>query len=188
MARRHDPRIREALKAKAVDYVIEHGMSGLSLRPLAKALHTNARMLIYHFGSREGLMREILMGLRERESAKIDAWFRSGRRPRTLPDFLRWLWRQLNSPQAQFFARVLFELYALALRHPDEYPGVLEEPLRYWQSLLRRAGIPVKTRAAQATLLLATTRGLLLDVISTGERARVRRALNLLIDWTSTLG
>ena len=67
MARHPDPRIRARLRDRAVDYVLSHGVWDLSLRPLAKAIKTNARMLIYHFGSREGLMREILAGLRERE-------------------------------------------------------------------------------------------------------------------------
>jgi AcrR family transcriptional regulator len=48
-----------------------HGIGDLALRPLAKALKTNARMLIYHFGSREELLREILAGLRDRESGRV---------------------------------------------------------------------------------------------------------------------
>ena len=80
MARPPNPGIRERLRNQAVDYVLSHGFGDLALRPLAKALNTNARMLVYHFGSREGLMREILAGLRERGDAQIEAWFdRPGR-------------------------------------------------------------------------------------------------------------
>ena len=36
------------------------GLIGLSLRPLAKAVGTSDRMLIYHFGSRAGLVAAII--------------------------------------------------------------------------------------------------------------------------------
>jgi AcrR family transcriptional regulator len=186
MARPPDPQIRARLRDQSVDYVLAHGVADLALRPLAKALKTNARMLVYHFGSREGLMREILAGLRERENARIEAWFRAGKNPRTLPQFLRWYWKRLSAPQARSGIRLIFELYALALRNPREYPGVLEDPILYWQKLTRKAGIQSETDGVEATLLLAATRGLLLDLCATGDRARVGRALETLaqfVEW-----
>ena len=117
MARPADPGIRMRLRDQAVSYVITHGIGDLALRPLAKALKTNARMLIYHFGSREGLMREILAGLREQESARVARWKQSASKPRTLPEFLRWYWRRVSAPQARSAIRLVLELYALALRN-----------------------------------------------------------------------
>ena len=105
MARPADPSIRTRLRDQAVGYVMTHGIGDFALRPLAKALKTNARMLIYHFGSREGLMREILAGLRERESARVARWMKSGRKPRTMPEFLRWYWRRISAPQARSAVR-----------------------------------------------------------------------------------
>ena len=180
MSRPVDPRIRLKLREQAVDYVLSRGVWDLSLRPLARALRTNARMLVYHFGSREGLLREILAGLRQRGDAQIDAWFRSGRKPRTIADFLRWYWRKVSSPRVRPAALLIFELYALALRHPEDYPGVLTDPIAYWQQLLPRAGVPGKLTKARATLLLAATRGLILDLAATGDRARITRALETL--------
>jgi AcrR family transcriptional regulator len=160
--------------------VLSHGMADLSLRPLAKALKTNARMLVYHFGSREGLMREILAALREREDARIQSWFKTGKRPRTLPQFLRWYWKRVSMPRARPAIRLIYELYALALRSPQDYPGILEDPLAYWQKLIEKAGIPSNLDAVGATLLLAATRGLLLDLAATGDCARVGKAIETL--------
>lgn len=168
------------LREQAVDYVLAHGIADLSLRPLAKALSTNARMLVYHFGSREGLMREILAGLREREDAKIQAWFGRGLKPRTMPEFLRWYWGRISNPHARAAGRLIFELYALALRNPQDYPGVLEDPLAYWEKLAHRVGVKSKIGRAEATLYLAAIRGLLLDYIATGDRARTEHAMELL--------
>jgi AcrR family transcriptional regulator len=183
MARPPNPRIRARLRDQAVDYVLSHGMADLALRPLASALKTNARMLVYHFGSREGLMREILTGLRERGDARIQAWFQSGEKPRTLPQFLRWYWKHMSAPAARPAIRLIFELYARALRNPREYPGVLEDPIAYWQKLTKKAGIASEADDAEATLLLAATRGLLLDLCATGDRARVGRALETLAQF-----
>jgi len=180
MARPPNPRIRAKLRNLAVDYVLSHGVANLSLRPLAKALRTNARMLVYHFGSREGLMREILAGLREREDAHIRGWFKSGKGPHELPQFLRWYWQRLSAPRGRAAARLLFELYALALRDAQACPGVLTDPLRYWQNLGQMSQTTSKVDAAEATLLLAATRGLLLDLCATEDETRVKQAMNLL--------
>jgi AcrR family transcriptional regulator len=189
MARPPDPGIRARFRDQAADYVLSHGLGDLTLRPLARALKTNARMLVYHFGSREELMREILGCLREREDARIQAWFKAGKTARTLPQFLRWLWRRLATTRNRPAIRLLFELYALALRNPREYSGVLEDPLSYWQKLTGRAGVPANLNAVEATLLLAATRGLLLDFCATGDHSRVERAIEALaefVEWRAT--
>ena len=180
MARTPNPEIRARLRNQAVDYVLSQGAADLTLRPLAKALKTSARMLIYHFGSREGLMREILARLRERGDADIQAWFRTSKKRRTLPEFLRWYWQRMSAPRARPGLRLVFELYALALRHPQDYPGVLEAPLAHWQKLTEQAGVAAQVDTIEATLLLAATRGLLLDLCATGDRARVGSAMKML--------
>ena len=179
MGRRPDPHIRERLLNQAVDYVLSRGVRDLTLRPLAKALRTNARMLIYHFGSREGLMREILARLRERGDARVQAWFRANKKRYTLPEFLRWLWQRVSAPDARSAGRLALELYSLALRDPRDYPGVLEDPLTYWEKLAKQADVDSKTGVIEATLFLAVTRGLLIDLCATEDRARVAKAMNL---------
>ena len=179
MGRLSNPQTRERLLDQAVDYVLSQGVGDLTLRPLAKALRTNARMLIYHFGSREGLMREILARLREREDARVQAWFRANKKRHTLPEFLRWLWQRLSAPEARSAERLTLELYTLALRHPHDYPGVLEDPLAYWQKLTEQSGFASKAGTIEATLLLAVIRGLLLDLCATEDRPRVGRAMNM---------
>ena len=174
MARQADPAVRVALLDKAIDYVLSHGVIDLSLRPLAKSLETSARMLIYHFGSREGLMSAILEGLRQREDARIMSWMEEA--PRSMPEFLDWYWRLMSSPRARPAIKLIFELYALALRNPKSYPGVLTAPVAYWRKL---AGI-TGCSDTEATLLLAVTRGLLLDLSTTGDRKRVDAAMALM--------
>jgi len=40
---------REDLLDRVTDHVLEHGLIGLTLRPVAAAIGTSDRMLIYHF-------------------------------------------------------------------------------------------------------------------------------------------
>jgi len=182
VGRRPEPAIRGALRERAIDYVTQHGFASVSLRPMAKKLRTSARMLVYHFGSREGLMREVLMGIREREDATIQSWFQKRKRPPTMPDFLRWYWQRMGAAKARPMAQMIFELDALALRDPARYPGVLTGPIAYWRGLSQRVEIR-RRNDTEATLLLAVTRGLLLDVTATGDRARVWKAFRLLTNF-----
>jgi AcrR family transcriptional regulator len=71
MARPADPERRGKTLALAAEYVLEHGLEGLSLRPLAAALNTSPRMLLYDFGSKEELIDAILAEVRRREEALI---------------------------------------------------------------------------------------------------------------------
>jgi AcrR family transcriptional regulator len=180
MARPVDPTIRARLAEAAAQYVLSKGIVDLSLRPLAKALKTNARMLIYHFGSREGLMREILEVIRRWGDARVSAWYDDHEKPPTLSEFLLWLSQMFTTEQLRQIALLTVELQALALRDPKAYPGVLTAPIAYWQTLSRKSGTAAKTDAAEATLMLAATRGFLIDLAATGDRRRIRRAVDLL--------
>lgn len=54
------PMTRENLLPLLAAHVLEHGLAGLSLRPLAKAAGTSDRMLLYHFGTKDRLVAELL--------------------------------------------------------------------------------------------------------------------------------
>ena len=60
---------RERLLAAAIEYVSQHGVGEISLRGLAAALGTSHRMLIYHFGSREALLIEVIRTVEEQQRA-----------------------------------------------------------------------------------------------------------------------
>jgi AcrR family transcriptional regulator len=40
--------------------VLEHGLGEMSLRPLASAIDSSPRVLLYLFGSKDGLVRALL--------------------------------------------------------------------------------------------------------------------------------
>src|SRR5256886_14890487 len=78
MARPPDPERRNRTLAQVADYVLEHGLESVSLRPLAAALGTSTRMLLYDFGSKEALLDEALAEIRRRLAERL-ADMQSGR-------------------------------------------------------------------------------------------------------------
>ena len=161
MPRPFDPHRRDAVLASAADYVLDRGLAGLSLRPLARALGTSTRMLLYDFGSKEQLVHEILAEIRRREESLLEAEVRS------LDD----VWRWISAPEREPFLRLFFEIYVGALGSEEAEPLV-----RDWLEFLRTSWRPPVDEAT-ATLMVAVVRGLLLDRLATGDRERTDRAL-----------
>jgi len=167
MARPPDPRRRQELLDRSVDYVMAHGISDLSLRPLAAALGTQAPVLLHHFGTKEHLLAEILGRVRDRLRAlgrNAEAGqHRSG---------LGTVWRWLSDPEQAPLMRLFFEAYGLALQHPDRYPEFLEHSIHDWLDEPLAAIDDIS-----ATLAIATVTGLLLDLLTTGDRVRIDDAM-----------
>jgi AcrR family transcriptional regulator len=161
MPRPVDPNRRAAVLAKAADYVLEQGLAGLSLRPLAKALGTSPRMLLYDFESKERLIHEVLGEIRRREASLLET------EVHTLED----VWTWIAAPEREPFLRLFFEVYVAGLGKGEAEPLV-----RDWLDYLRTSWQPPVDEAA-ATLMVAVVRGLLLDRLATGDRTRTDAAL-----------
>ena len=76
--RRTESEPRARLLAAAIEYLQARGISELSLRELAAAIGTSHRMLIYHFGSKEGLLVAVVQAVEEQQRALPG---QPGRRP-----------------------------------------------------------------------------------------------------------
>lgn len=184
MARPPDPQRRAALLAAATEHVLDHGMAGLSLRPLAKALSTSPRMLLYHFGSKEQLVTDVLAAARARQAELTASWIAQQRDLSPAQLLLRfWRW-QIGEHRA--FLRLFFEVYALALQEPDRFPGFPRDAVESWlplvTSVIEQAGVPTRQARFAATTVIATYRGLLLDVLATDDVKRTTAALSLYLE------
>ena len=62
---------RDELLERAYPYVQEHGLVGMSLRPLAPAIGSSPRVLLYLFGCKDGLIRALLARARADELALL---------------------------------------------------------------------------------------------------------------------
>ena len=118
-------------------------------------------MLLYDFGSKERLIDEVLAEIRRREVGLLEA------EVRTLED----IWRWISAPEREPFLRLFFELYVDALERDEAEPLVPD-----WVDYLRSSWRP-RVDSATATLMVAVVRGLLLDLLATGDRRRTNAAL-----------
>jgi AcrR family transcriptional regulator len=164
---------RERLLAAAVHHALEAGIADLSLRQIAAAIGTSHRMLIYHFGSREGLLVAVTQAVEERERAAL---MESG----LTPEDARRSWERLSDPSLWPQERLFFELYTYALLGRPGTEGFLDGIVESWVApvadALVKAGADEWTARADARLGLAVVRGLLLDLLATGDRAGVNDA------------
>src|SRR5437588_9803741 len=85
---------RDELLEKAYRYVLEHGVGDLSLRPLAAAVHSSPRVLLFLFGSKAELIQALLGRAREDELellAKLQAGSEAGNLVRVASKLWSWL-------------------------------------------------------------------------------------------------
>ena len=179
MSRTVDPQIRSELLATILDAVESGGLANFSLRPLADEIGSSPRTILYHFGSKEDLIAEIIVAGRLRLGALFADWARASD-GYDLRDALRRAWSWLTASRRRAFLKLFFEFTTLGMRDPRGHGravGVLFADWREsFESEFMRRGMSRDRATLLASLGLATMHGLLLDLLTTGDRARVDRA------------
>jgi AcrR family transcriptional regulator len=157
----------------AIDYAATHGLADLSLRPLAEALGTHAPVLLHHFGSKERLIAEVLVGVQDRVRALGRA--AEARQQRSgLPA----VWSWVSDPAHEQLLVAFFEAYAVALRQPEQHATFLDTVVQDWLDTPMAAVDDIS-----ATLAIAVVRGLALDRLTTHDRARTDAAMRRFLRW-----
>ena len=170
---------RAELLGKAITYIAERGISDLSLRELATAIGTSHRMLIHHFGSKQQLWVEVIQAVEAQQRAALAD---------VLPDpaadpaeAMRAWWRHISDPRLWPNERLFFEVYGQALQGRPGTETLLEGIVDSWlddiTAINVASGMPPDFARAHGRLGIAVTRGLLLDLLATGDRAGVDAAV-----------
>lgn len=176
---------RERLLGAAIELAAQDGIRDVSLRQIAAVLGTSHRMLIYHFGSKDGLLAAISAAV---EQQQRDALARLSDDPSVTPvEAASRMWERFADPAVWPLERLFFDLYAQALHGSEALAGFLDAALEPWFAPIVEAqtasGMPAEAARALARLGVATTRGLLLDLLATGDRAGVDAAMRMFLDW-----
>ncbi|WP_242883013.1 TetR/AcrR family transcriptional regulator [Actinomadura litoris] len=184
MGRPPDPARRERTLALATDYVLVHGLAGLSLRPLAAALDTSPRMLLYDFGSKQELVAAILGEARRRGAARMAEHMPGEVCSGSVHDRLRRVWAWISADDRAPYVRLFFEVHADGLVRPESHPRQ-DEAITDWFNAFGAAFRDVAAGSDDTvtpTLIMAVIRGLLFDLTATDDRARVDHALDRFAD------
>ena len=186
MTRTANPDRPQQLLDTIVGYLVRHGVADLSLRPLARAVGSSPRVLLYYFGSKEKLIVRALARLRERQRTGF-AGLREAKYEQP-SDACRAIWRQMSAPQSEALFKFSLEVFALAQRHPrqfrDHIRSGVEDWLEFIAAPLIKNGHPKKEARAFATIVLAGFRGFMLDYCATHDRERIDCAVDL---WLASL-
>ena len=179
-------------KQRLLEAVIEHfsaeGLADQSLRRIAEAVGSSHRMLLYHFGSKDGLLLEVARAVEvctQQQLAAVGAV--AGEQA---DEVVRRMWAYVADPELAGFERLFFALYGRALQGDASVAPLLQGDIEHWleanDALLEGAGagaefagVPREVARAHARLGLAVVRGLLLDLLATGDRAGVDAALDV---------
>ncbi|MBO9523433.1 MAG: TetR/AcrR family transcriptional regulator [Nocardioidaceae bacterium] len=172
----------------ATDYAHEHGLTGLTLRPLAAALGTSDRMLLYHFGTKDELLAAILRESNDRGVAVVDALPPSADLRTAVLD----LWAAVQHPAMEPCVRLYVEASALGLFGREPYASVLREANRVWMrslaGFLTRSGVETRLATRAARVVDAAFMGFQLDLpLYGGSRSSVKRSVADLADAVAAL-
>ena len=158
---------RQALLDKTIAHVAAHGLSDLSLRELAAAVGTSHRMLIYHFGSREGLVAAIVESMEAQQRTPSMRWPRRATRPALIEP----QWAQLTDPAPATVRRPLLRGAGPGAAPPARHRGVRRSAHRPVDRVGDRPGrrLDLATDVDELRLGVAVSRGLLVEVLATGD-------------------
>lgn len=155
---------RGELVGAATDYVLEHGLIGLSLRPMAATLGTSDRMLLYHFAGKDDLVAAVLRESNDRSIAHIDALPATS----SVREEVLVLWRAVTSADLDRCQRLYVEAAALGLLGREPYASVVREANSSWGAALARrlvaAGVSEHRADRAVALLDAAFMGFQLDL------------------------
>jgi AcrR family transcriptional regulator len=164
-----------------IGYLVKHGVADLSLRPLAKAVGSSPRALLYHFGSKEAMVDRVLARIREQQRVSYEKMAQPSFAPPSAG--CREIWRDMTTAKSEPVFRLFFEVYSLALQRPRRFADFLHNTIEDWLDFvakpMHREGYERSESRAFATVVLAGFRGLMLDYCASRDRKRLDRALDL---------
>jgi AcrR family transcriptional regulator len=157
---------KSVLLARIIDEVSANGLADRSLREIATAVGTSHRMLIYHFGSRDGLVAAVVAAT---EAAQRETFAELAAVADGPPDLIRALWDRVSSPELRPFVRLFFESVAASGRtRSADLPDDLTAPwLDESEPVTERFAVGFD--AVEVRLGVAVVRGLLIDVLATND-------------------
>jgi AcrR family transcriptional regulator len=154
---------KDELLERIVAEVAVHGLADRSMREVAAAVGSSHRMLLYHFGSRAGLVAAVVAAT---EAAQRESLRRLAVDAESPADLVRQLWAQVSAPGLRPFVRLFFETLATQSRTP----GTVTDPTADWLDTVHGLGpVAAGSDDTDTRLGIAVVRGLLIDVLATGD-------------------
>lgn len=178
---------RHRLLELVIDHFVADGLHDQSLRQIATAIGSSHRMLLYHFGSRDGLFVAVAGAVEARTKAQLAELRASFGSFEATDEAIRQTWELVSDPALGDFERLFFALYGRGLHGDEAIRSMMTASINDWIEfrVLEAADMGIDPQIARHhnRLGLAVVRGLLLDLLTTGETNEVQSALEIYADF-----
>lgn len=181
MSRPTEPQKKEDLLERCLAAAIEVGALDPSINEIAKRIGTSGRMLVYHFGSKQELDRQLISLLETRLREQL--WSFQGislEDADCLAEPLLEMWRHLTSPEMYGLLKLTMELNQRAIQGDSEAQYFLEQESQKWIDSLSN----LTHDKAAALSLFHLFQGAILDFLTTGNMQRGQQTIKA---FTETL-
>ncbi|MES2169283.1 MAG: TetR/AcrR family transcriptional regulator [Actinomycetota bacterium] len=180
MTRQPDPDKKPELLQRTIDYLIDKPLSSLTFRGLSTALGVSSFTLVYHFGTRADLVREIIGAIATRQRG-----FENVLDPRevTLESYfsgLRNTFELTLLPRNRALQRLEFEAQMLEALEPEQAltRAVHQDLQDRGRDTLMALGMDKKDAAIESRLLIDTFYGIQVGLVVNNDGARATAAFD----------
>lgn len=181
MSRPAEPQKKQELLEQCLTAAIKMGALDSSINAIARRIGTSGRMLVYHFGSKQELERQLIGLLETRLREKL--WsFQSVSLEGVdcLADPLLEMWNHLTSPEMRGLVKLTMELNQRAIQGDSETQRFIEQESQKWVDSLFK----LTNDKTTALLLFHLFQGAILDFLTTGNAQRGQETIKA---FTETL-
>ncbi len=180
VGRRPNPQRKVDLLGEIADYILENGLSDLSLRPLAKELGTSTYTLTYQFGSKEAMVIDAVTHI---DHVQAERYVSRDSDDDSPADIVRNMWDLSTTDEGLAWSQVMLEVATVTSRQPILFDEFESKALSGRIARLASAfgnGSPTAVDTARATMSAAALNGLVYDMLLTGDSTRTGHALECL--------
>lgn len=180
VTRQADPDKKPALLQQILDYLIDKPLSALTFRGLAAGLGVSSFTLVYHFGTRADLVREIIGAIADRQrgfetvldpqQVTIESYF----------DGLRRAFEPTLLPRNRALQRLEFEAQMLEALEPEHTltRTAHEELQNRGRDTLIALGLDPRNAAIEGRLLIDTFYGIQVGLVINDDNDRATEAFD----------
>ncbi len=166
------------LLEQIIECLLDRPLSSITFRVLADDLRVSSFTLVYHFGSKEVLVAEIVRAIRAAQSSAIDAADIGTSSVEHFFDGVRRYWEWTTSPRSRQLHRLEFEAAMFeSLREGD---AASRSSLAGWHDRVHQSlidlGVPPGLAQPESRAMANVMYGLQYDLVVTGDTARVSEA------------
>lgn len=181
MSRPTEPQKKQELLEQCLAAAIDTGALDSSINTIAKRIGTSGRMLVYHFGSKQELERQLIGLLEARLREKLwSVQSVSIAGADGLAEPLLEMWSHLTSPDMHGLLKLTMELNQRAIQGNSETQRFIEQESQKWVDSL----FTLTNEKTTALLLFHLFQGAILDFLTTGNAQRGHQTIEA---FTETL-